>query len=126
GIFVANLASDAPMIPVQRLTTGGWDRQPAYSPDGKTIAFTSRGSEADSQIWTMSAAGSGKRAFTGALPRRWDADPAWSPDGRRIVYASSGPKGIYDIAQVTPDGAQGTAIVGGDGSNKRHPSYSPD
>src|SRR4051794_14147351 len=38
GLFLANLASDAVVIPVRRLTTGEWDRQPVWSPDGSQIA----------------------------------------------------------------------------------------
>jgi Tol biopolymer transport system component len=126
GIFTANLASDAPVIPVLRLTTGAWDRQPVWSPDGRTLAFTSGSSADDSQIWTMSADGTGKHRLTGALRRQWDADPAWSPDGKKIVYASTAGTGKYGIAQVSLDGVAGPTITGGEGGNQRHPGYSPD
>ncbi|MFL5733295.1 MAG: hypothetical protein ACJ78Q_08845 [Chloroflexia bacterium] len=126
GLFAANLASDAAFIPVMRLTTGAWDRQPVWSPDGKTIAFTSGSAADNSHIWIIGADGSGKRRLTDDLRQQWDADPAWSPDGKRIVYASTAATGKYDISQVMLDGTVSHSITGGDTSNQRHPFFSPD
>ncbi|HET9385832.1 MAG TPA: protein kinase, partial [Gemmatimonadales bacterium] len=55
------------------------DREPKWSPDGKTIAFHSDRS-GTSQVWTINADGSSLRQLT-------DSDiaissPVWSPDGR--------------------------------------------
>jgi Tol biopolymer transport system component len=56
---------------------------PAWSPDGKWIAFSRDGSGSD-PIWMMRADGSHKRRLTS--PRLADYDPAWSPDGTRIAF----------------------------------------
>ena len=64
---------------------------PAWSPDGKAIAFQSdRGGHWD--IWTVPSQGGEPQRLTD------DADvdyhPAWSPDGKWIAYASTGLKVI--------------------------------
>ena len=61
-----------------RLTaSGAWD--PAWSPDGGTIAFhsTARGA---SQIWTMRANGAHRHRITHLS--RGARDPAWSTSGK--------------------------------------------
>src|SRR5262245_58881648 len=62
------------------------DGDPAYSPNGKKIAFDSD-RKGLLQIFVMSAAGKGQRRVT----KNSDAcfDPAWSPNGRRIVFTRS-------------------------------------
>jgi Tol biopolymer transport system component len=67
----------------RRLTrTAGSEHSPAWSPDGRTIAFSGRGG-----IYVMNADGSGRQNLApGGLP-------AWSPDGRKIAFVSS--DGIY-------------------------------
>ena len=126
GLFVANLASDAAVIPVQRLTSGEWDRQPAWSPDGKEIAYTSGNGTQDSQIWLMNADGTNAHRLTDAVPDQHDQDPSWSPDGKTLVFASDRITGQYDIMQVSEKGEMGSALTYAEGSSQRYPSYSPD
>ena len=68
---------------------------PAYSPDGKTIAFWRGWGPVDdklnqikfSEVFLMDADGSHVRQLTHSVP--WaddDKGPAWSPNGRQIVF----------------------------------------
>ncbi len=67
-----------------RLTSGpGYDTQPRFSPDGKTIAFTSDRSGIDN-LWLVDADGRNPRALTtekGSYVR----GPAWTPDGQYVM-----------------------------------------
>jgi len=70
-----------------KLTDGdGLDAHPAWSPDGKRIAFVSHRT-GNNDIWLTNADGTGLRNLT-AHPSQ-DTSPAWSPDGRRIAFVST-------------------------------------
>jgi Tol biopolymer transport system component len=73
----------------QRLLLGGRpsDGLPAWSPDGKRIAFVR-----DAQIAIMNADGEEVRLL--ARGSRKGTHPQWSPDGRRILFTGD-PWGIY-------------------------------
>ncbi len=69
------------------------DHSPAWSPDGKQIAFVSErdGHVAKhgwftSEIYVMNADGGNPQNLTNDPAD--DRDPSWSPDGKRIVFAS--------------------------------------
>jgi dipeptidyl aminopeptidase/acylaminoacyl peptidase len=74
----------------QQLTSGEWESgSPAWSPDGKTIAFvSSRGEDWDidlpSDVYVMPAEGGEPQLLTS---RDGECDaPVFSPDGTRIAY----------------------------------------
>ena len=68
-------------------------RQPAWSPDGKAIAFQAY-RDGTWRIWTVAADGSNPTAVTSGPFD--DREPHWSPDGSRIAF-SSDRSGNYDI-----------------------------
>lgn len=64
-----------------RLTTGGHDSGPRWSPDGTKIAYVDRGN-----LWIMDANGAHPTQVTSAAPRYTDARPSWSPNGRYLAF----------------------------------------
>lgn len=56
---------------------------PAWSPDGRTIAFTGIGG--GTHIWTVRSDGSDPKQITTGDGFS-DGQPTWSPDGRRIAF----------------------------------------
>jgi TolB protein len=81
------------------------DGLPAWSPDGKKIAFTSDQSD-KYEIWTMNEDGSGRNKVTSSP--EWDGMPSWSPDGSKIAFVSEVHKGSetsYEIFVINADGS---------------------
>lgn len=81
----------------RRLTSGdGGEGDPAWSPDGRRLAFTAkRGADEAKQVYILDFAGGGEaRRLTDAPlgARR----PRWSPDGEKILFQSSVRPGAVD------------------------------
>jgi Tol biopolymer transport system component/predicted Ser/Thr protein kinase len=94
------------------------NRNPAVSPDGRTIFFESwRGG--NSNIWRIGADGSGARRITSDI---WDAEPCCSPDGKWVFYASL-VSGKTEICKVA---AEGGGPVQWKGKLSEKPAVSPD
>lgn len=87
--------------------SAGADFYPAWSPDGKYIAFMSE-RDGDADIYVMNADGSNVTNLTNNS--FWDSHPAWSPDGTRIVFASSRDDNI-DIYIIDSDGSNETRLT---------------
>jgi len=83
------------------------DLLPAWSPDGKLIAFVSDRDD-DSEIYVMSADGSEVVRLT--TNTATDYQPIWSPDGKRIAFESKH-NGLSGIFVVNADGTQETGMT---------------
>jgi WD40-like Beta Propeller Repeat len=76
----------------RRLTSGGYDTLPAWSPDGDTILYTHYGPEArtadtpDSWLQTVPVAGGEPERLTSS---KLDLAGRYSPDGQWITFGSS-------------------------------------
>jgi TolB protein len=94
---------DVPQRDVRQLTaaaTGESDHSPAFSPDGREIAYGDWGAE--SGIWLVDADGSDPHLL--APIDGYASGVAWSPDGRSLVFAvkehafaSSASDGVYVV-----------------------------
>lgn len=72
--------------PVQILVGSESDARPAWSPDGKWIAFSS-GRKGTPTLWMVKP--DGQDLIQLAKGRAAETSPAWSPDGQEIAYVSA-------------------------------------
>jgi Tol biopolymer transport system component len=92
---------DLPGGKPQRLTSGNArEFQPAWSPDGKSVAYVTWSSEGG-QLWKVSAAGGTPQQLSKSLAVY--SNPAWSPDGTKIVALRGN---AYDRENSEFDGGQ--------------------
>src|SRR5213593_1042937 len=70
----------------RQVTNGpGSDRQPRWSPDGKTLAFIST-REGGAQVWLLPIAGGDARKVSSLADGA--SDPVWLPDGSGLLVVS--------------------------------------
>jgi Tol biopolymer transport system component len=89
------------VVPVKLGAAPETSGYPAWSPDGREIAFASR-RDGDWDIYIMTADGNGQRAITNNSVT--DLFPTWSPDGQHIAY-SSDQNGNLDVYVMRADGS---------------------
>ena len=121
GIFVVNLDGSGR---TRLLSTefadpgsGDWLGYPAWSPDGKTIAFMRTNYETAREMYVMNADGSSPHplAYPGFRP---DAEPSWSPDGTMLAFGT-----LPTIGTINVDG---TGLQVFDRPFSFDPDWSPD
>jgi len=103
-LYLAPLAGGTP----RQLTRGELSQMsPAWSPDGRLIAFeqdTSENREVREDGWpalfVYTLADSTTRALATGYPQ--SSDPAWSPDGRTIAFSCSKGRGMENDVCVVP------------------------
>jgi Tol biopolymer transport system component len=94
-------ALDLPNGKPQRVTTGtAREFQPAWSPDGKSLAYVTWSSEGG-QLWKVAASGGTPQQLSKSLGVY--SNPAWSPDGTKIVVLRGN---AYDRENNEFDGGQ--------------------
>lgn len=78
---------------LRALTSGPWqDRDPAWSPDGRSIAFASgrhegRGRDLGADLYVLCVGSGELRRLTGTVGQVHE--PSWSPDGTLLAYAGT-------------------------------------
>jgi TolB protein len=109
-----------------RLTEGeGNNYDPAWSPDGASIAFVSDRALGPpyGTVWLMDADGSGPRALLEA-GRYLELGPTWSPDGTRIAFHSNR-EGNLDILVLDVESGELTNLTRHSNVDA-NPAWSPD
>lgn len=97
------------------------DTDPAWSPDGTKIAFTSD-RDGGRAIYVMNEDGSDAKRLTPLTSHSFR--PAWSPDGSRIAFASNR-DGNTDVYVMNADGS-GEVRLTTDPTVDTDPAWSPD
>ncbi len=135
-LYVFDLAAKS----LAQITSGDYDdAHPAWSPDGRSVAFTSNRSMPDpdrnynSDIWVVAADNTDKGAhLTRITTNPGDDDfAAWSPDGKWIAFVSQTDVRAIDYAThhlaVAPAaGGEARVLTAAFDRNVSNPRFSPD
>ncbi len=106
---------------------GAMNVEPAISPDGKKIAYSSdRSGKAMIYIYDVATQKDTRLTFAG----QYNASPAWSPDGSKIAFAGY-LDNHFDIYVMDANGKNMKKITSakkqnGRAANNEDPSFSPD
>jgi len=100
---------------------------PAWSPDGRSIAFNRQPWVRDpshTDIWLVAPDGSSPRRLTAQVSGEHNTRSAWSPDGRQIAYYRIA-RGVGRIWIMNADGT-GARALPEVGTSTADPTWSPD
>lgn len=108
---------------VKKTDYKGPDYNPAWSPDGQRIAFTTY-RWGGHRIGIMDRNGSNVERLLGASDA-YNLAPCWSPDGQSIAYFTNY-KGYWNIFTVDLKSRKKTRLTTLEKTSERSPSWSPD
>lgn len=118
GALGSALALSLSLNAVGGAATASWLRDPALSPDGKTVAFRSNG-----DVYVAAVTDGNARLFAGTAAR--EIKPVWLPDGRSIAY-SADTNGGYDVYVASIDGRAATRRLSWHSRDEVAVAVSPD
>ena len=135
-LYVFDLASKS----LTQVSSGDFDDvEPAWSPDGKRLAFASNRSKPDPDftyavnIWSVAADNQDKGANPTQVTKGLGGDhhPAWSPDGKWIAYSTQIDPKLFDyntfhIAIAPSEGGPSKVLTSALDRNSTAPAFSQD
>ena len=95
---------------------------PAWSPDGKRIAFACKTREHELEIYSCDADGSNRKRLTTSEPQSGCLAPTWSADGKSLAYIRMIQGGKHETRIVTFDGSEDKLLL----AESSAPTWSPD
>lgn len=112
----------------RQLTDDDYAAEPAFSPDGRWIAYRSDASRFGRiNIWAIRANGRGRHRLTLGHGELEPSTPAFSANGRWVAFTAAAPGGGREIDRVALGGGRRRVLVPGTPQNSvGSPSYSPD
>jgi Tol biopolymer transport system component/tRNA A-37 threonylcarbamoyl transferase component Bud32 len=111
--------------PFTRLTFGGTDRRPLWSPDGLSVAFI-HDSASTSVVYVRPADGSGQERLLVAIDRQIQ-EAVWSRDARTVVVRTdNAAAGAGDLLAVRVGEDSAPAALVATPLTELHPALSPD
>ena len=119
GLFIA-AADGSDERPL--LASPDLDYNPAWSPDGAWLAFTSE-RDGSADLYRVRPDGTDLERLTDSPA--FDDQAAFSPDGRQIVFVTSRAGGTADLWLLDVQTRRATALTSGAGGDFR-PAWSPD
>ena len=135
-LYVFDVASKK----VTQITSGDFDdNEPAWSPDGKSLAFSSNRSTPDpdrnynTDIWVVAADNTDKGAHLTQVTTNPgpDRSPAWSPDGKWITFVTQTDLkamiyATHHLAIAPSAGGEAKVLTLAFDRSVRRPRFSPD
>jgi Tol biopolymer transport system component len=111
-----------------QLTKRGFAGEPAFSPNGRWIAFRSDASKYGRlNIWAIRIDGTGLHRLTVGYGELAAGSPAFSANGQWVAFSAEAPGGGREIERVALNGGRRRVLVPGTRQNSvGSPSYSPD
>jgi tricorn protease len=106
SIWISNRDGSNP----QRLTSGGHEGKPMFSPDGALVAFTGD-YDGNRSVYVVPASGGNPRRLT--YHSADNGVVGWTPDGKRIIFASERTafaNGVVQLFTVPIEGGFATQI----------------
>jgi eukaryotic-like serine/threonine-protein kinase len=117
--LVETAARESGWEPPRQITSApGWDAEPAISPDGTLVAYSSNAS-GNADIWVVDPDGGEPLRLTDGPAE--NTKPTWFPDGRSLAFAStrSGAASLWKVSRL--GGSTSPLLENGD-----MPAVSPD